>query len=336
MRKKILLGFTSAIIGFSFLGCAGGGSSLQPKTYTAKNITYKDYKFIKVDPVDNEKFTPQDVRNYVKTHANKFGRILTNVNAVYMHKTSTIREKITADDNYIKGIATIKDNMPFSKTECKITFTKPYKVVETNNNIVLKVANQANSITFSKDCYAKTTFGNTYLYMPYQDENKIKTLINKLPKYLVLKYKQISNYGIIKSSNPANVINVNLKRKYTKYYIYNWSTFTNQKTGKRYIKLVRKSWLLTDIQTIEFPNKIEKFFDEYNLNLADFINTLMVKRIKGGSSLYFGTYIDPTRNGSKVYYAAFYVYPIGSDAKVHGSKRQFKHLLKELKETINQ
>jgi len=336
MRKKILLGLTSAAIGISFLGCAGGSSNLQPKTYTAKNITYKDYKFIKVDPVDNEKITTQEVKNYVKTHANKFGRILKSTKAVYMYKSSTIREKITADDNYIKGIATIKDNMPFSKTECKIAFTKPYKVVETDNNIVLKVAKQADNITFSKDCYAKTTFGDTYLYMPYQDENKVKELINKLPKYVVLKYKQISKDGIIKSPNPANVIYANLKRKYTKYYVADWSTFTNKQIGKKYLKLVRRGLFLTDIQTVELPENIEKFLDENNLRLSDFINTLMVKRAKGGASLYVGTYIDPARGGSKVYYVVFYVYPIESDGEIHGSKEQLNQLLQEFKETVNQ
>ena len=183
MKRKILLGLTSVVISFSFLGCAGGSTNLQPKTYTTRNVTYKDYKFIKIDSVDNKKIATQEVKNYAKSHANKFGRILTTTRAVYMHNSTTIREKITADDNYIKGIATIKNNMPFSKSECKITFTKPYKVIETNNNVVLKVAKQANNITFSKDCYAKTTFGNKYLYMPYQDENKVKELINKLTNY---------------------------------------------------------------------------------------------------------------------------------------------------------
>jgi len=335
MKKKILLGFTSAAIGLSFLGCAGGSSNLQPKTYTTKNITYKDYKFIKVDPVDNEKIPTEEVKNYVKTHAYKFGRILKTTNAVYMHDSTTIRENITADDNYIKGIATIKDNMPFSKDECKITFTKPYKVIKTDNHIVLKVAKKANNITFSKDCYAKTTFGNKYLYMHYQDENKVRKLINTLPKYVVLKHKQISKDGIIKSPNPANVIYANLKRKYTKYYVSDWSTFTNKQNGKEYLKLVRRSLFFTNIQTIELPENIKKFLNENNLRLSDFVNTLMVKRTKDGD-LYVGTYIDPARGGSRVYYAAFYVYPIESDGKLHVSKEQFNKLIKEFKETVNQ
>ncbi len=335
MKKKILLSISSVAIGFSFLGCAVGNSNIQPKTYTAKNITYKDYKFIKVDPVDNETITTEKVKKYVKTHANKFGRILTITNAVYMHNSTTIIENIMANDNYIKGIATIKNNMPFSKDECKITFTKPYKVVKTNHNVVLKVAKKANKITFSKDCYEKTTFGNTYLYMPYQSDNQVKALINKLPKYIVLKYKQISKSGIIKSSNPANVIYANLNRKYTKYNVSDWSIFTNKNNGKDYLKLVRSGLLLTYIQTIEFPNNIQKFLDENNLRLSDYINTLMVKRTENGD-LYVGTYIDPARGGSKVYYIAFYVYTIESDGKVHGSKKYFNQLLQEFKETINQ
>jgi len=83
MKKKIILGLTGAVIGFLFLGCAGGGSAnLQPKSYTTKNVSYKDYKFIKVDPVDNEKITTQKVKDYVKIHADKFGKIIPKPNSL--------------------------------------------------------------------------------------------------------------------------------------------------------------------------------------------------------------------------------------------------------------
>jgi neutral trehalase len=337
MKKKIILGLTGAVIGFLFLGCAGGGSAnLQPKSYTTKNVSYKDYKFIKVDPVDDEKITTQKVKDYVKTHADKFGKIIRFKSDIYMKDSTTVKQDITADDNYIKGVATIKDNMPFSKAKCTITFTKPYKVIEIDKNVVLEVAKQANSITFSKDCYAQTTFGNTYLYMPYQDENKVKEQINKLPKAIVLKYKQISKAGVIKSPNPANVIYANLKRKYPKYIVADYSVFTNKKNGKKYLQLERRSLFLTEVQTIEYPKNIRDFLEENNLRLGDFIRTLRFKRLKGGGTLYIGTYVDPARTGSRVYYVAFYVYPILSDGKIHGSKEKFNQLLRDFKETINQ
>ena len=337
MKKKILLGFTSAAIGLSFLGCAGGSANLQPKTYTTKNITYKDYRFIKVDPVDNEKITTEEVKNYVKTHAYKFGRILKTINAVYMHDSTTIRENIIADDNYIKGIATIKDNMPFSKDECKITFTKPYKVIKTDNHIVLKVAKKANNITFSKDCYAKTTFGNKYLYMPYQDENTVKKLINTLPKNIILKEKQITASGVLQSPNSKNVIYANLERKYSKYPIYDWDGYIDRKTNKKYVTLkVKINPFFVRKKTIEIPDKMMNFFSQNNLKVANFINNFRVKKLNNGAKFYIGTYIDPARGGSKVYYIAFYEYPIYSDGKPHGTKEQFNKLIKEFKETVNQ
>jgi hypothetical protein len=336
--KKTLLGVTSLAISFSFLGCVGNTSNLQPKVYTNKNVKYQTYKVIKKDPIDNQKITKKDIKEFVKADAFKFGRIIKSADAVYMHKYTTIRENITADDNYIKGVATIKDNMPLSSRECKITFKKPYNITETANTVNLNVAKKATEITFSPDCYAKTTFGNTYLYMPYQDENKIKELINKLPnpKYLVLKHKEVAKYGVFKSPNPANVINTNIKRKYNKYYVTDWSTYTNKKDGKRYIKLVRRSWFITDIQPLEYTESVRKFLDENNLRLSDFINSLRVKRLDDGTSLYIGTHIDPARNGSKVYYVAFYVYPIMGDGKVHGSKKELNSLIEEFKKVANQ
>ena len=78
MKKKIILGLTSAAIGLSFLGCAGGSSNLQPKTYTIQKVEYKTYSFVKKDPIDNQKITKQQVKEFVKHHASLFGDIITN------------------------------------------------------------------------------------------------------------------------------------------------------------------------------------------------------------------------------------------------------------------
>ena len=219
--------------------------------------------------------------------------------------------------------------MPFSKDECKITFTKPYKVIKTDNHIVLKVAKKANNITFSKDCYAKTTFGNKYLYLPYQNEFRVKYNINKLPGTLYLAHKQVSTAGTFISSNPANVIYANLSRHFKKYnvsrYEYSPDKFSLI-TGNYYYRVTRK---------FKKTDKVKNLFNNYNLSVKNFINHFYYKKI--GDKLYVvGVYTDPAKNGTKVYYVAYEFYPIKSDGKIHATKKEFNKFIKDFKKIINQ
>jgi len=198
--------------------------------------------------------------------------------------------------------------MPFLKDECKITFTKPYKVVEDKNYINLKVAKKASKITFSADCYWKRPLAGDYGYMPYNNENFVKYRINKLPDYIVLKGKHINQTGVFNTKNSKEVILANLNRKFKKA-----KYFPIGLLGKKDYEFMKNNNLETD-----------------NFKYVYYVQN------KHGAKIFIASHIDPTSKGSRVYYLVTDAYPIKSDGVPHTTKKEFESAIKKFKETVNQ
>jgi len=197
---------------------------------------------------------------------------------------------------------------PDEYDKCEVTFKKPYTLTQKNGKWNLRVAYDATYINVSKGCLAKCTIGGGYcMSINNWSPDEIKNKVNLLPTYIVLEGKHINQTGVFNTKNSKEVILANLNRKFKK---------------ARYFPIG-----LLDKKDYEF-------IKNNNLETDNFKYVYYVQN-KHGAKIFIAMHIDPTSEGSRVYYLATDAYTIESDGVPHTTKKEFEDTIKKFKETIN-